>query len=232
MSSGLEKVLIVAEKASPRSRLRRTLESFGFDVGEAPNNEIALRRLRLVDYEAILLDFPEFGAGDVAICYQLRSLYPGLPILILSACNLLDNKMEALEAGADDYMIRPFSKRELRARLRSAIRRLHAPVVGTTERLVVGEIVLDSGRHRVEKSGSAVSLTPTEFRTLQMLMQQTGRPIAHSALLASLWGQESKRHRENLRVVISALRRKLENNPSHPTYLITHNYLGYCFRDQ
>jgi two-component system, OmpR family, KDP operon response regulator KdpE len=232
MSSGPEKVLIVAEKASPRSRLRRTLESFGYDVGEAPNNETALRCLRLIDYQAILLDFPVFGAGDVAICYQLRSLYPRLPVLVLSACNLLDNKMEALEAGADDYMIRPFSKRELRARLRSAIRRFHAPAIGTSERLVVREIVLDSARHRVEKSGSEVSLTPTEFRTLKMLMQQTGRPIAHSALLATLWGRESKRHRENLRVVISALRSKLEDRPSHPTYLITHKCFGYCFRDQ
>ena len=117
------------------------------------------------------------------------------------------------------------------ARLRSAIRRLHAPTVGLTERFVVGDIVLDSSRRRVEKSGCEVSLTPIEFRTLQMLMQQAGTPVTYAALLASLWGQDSKQHREHLRVIISALRKKLEDSPSRPNYLITHNYFGYCFRD-
>jgi two-component system, OmpR family, KDP operon response regulator KdpE len=231
MSSGPERVLIAAEEPSLRSDLRRTLEVLGFEVGEAQDSEIAMTRLRMVDYEAILLDFPVFGAASIAVCHQLRGIYPRLPILILSACDCLDNKVDALEAGADDYMIQPISERELSARLRSAIRRLHAPTVGITERFVVGNIVLDSCRRRVEKSGSEVSLTPIEFRTLQMLMQQAGTPVTYAALLASLWGQESKQHREHLRVIISALRKKLEDSPSRPNYLITHNYFGYCFRD-
>jgi two-component system KDP operon response regulator KdpE len=231
MSSGPERVLIAAEEPSLRSDLRRTLEVLGFEVGEAPDSEIVMTRLRMVDYEAILLDFPVFGADGIAVCHQLRGVYPRLPILILSTCDCLDSKVEALEAGADDYMIRPISERELSARLRSAIRRLHAPTVGITERFVVGNIVLDSARRRVEKSGSEVSLTPIEFRTLQMLMQRAGTPVTYATLLASLWGQESKQHREHLRVIISALRKKLEDSPSRPSYLITHNYFGYCFRD-
>jgi two-component system KDP operon response regulator KdpE len=231
MSSGPERVLIAAEEPRLRSDLRRTLEVLGFEVGEAPDSEIAMTRLRMVDYEAILLDFPVFGADGIAVCHRLRGIYPRLPILILSACNCLDNKVEALEAGADDYMTRPISERELSARLRSAIRRLHAPTVGITERFVVGNIVLDSARRRVEKSGSEIALTPIEFRTLQMLMQQAGTPVTYAALLASLWGQESKQHREHLRVIISALRKKIEDSPSQPNYLITHNYFGYCFRD-
>jgi two-component system, OmpR family, KDP operon response regulator KdpE len=94
---------------------------------------------------------------------------------------------------------------------------------------VVGEVVLDSARHRVEKSGIEVPLTPTEFRVLEMLMQQRGIPISHSALVATLWGSEPKSKREQLRVVISGLRKKLENDPSEPKYLITHAYIGYCF---
>jgi two-component system KDP operon response regulator KdpE len=231
MSSGPEKVLIAAEEPSRRSDLRRALEVLGFDVGEAPDSQIVMARLRMVDYDAILLDFPVFGADGVAVCHQLRSIYPRLPILIFSACNCLDNKVEALEAGADDYMTRPFSERELSARLRSAIRRFHAPTAGLTERFVVGDIVLDSATRRVEKSGSEVPLTPIEFRTLQVLMQQAGRPVTYAALFASVWGQESKQHREHLRVIISALRKKLEDSPSQPNYLITHNYFGYCFRD-
>ena len=231
MSSGLKRVLIAVEEPSLRSDLRRTLEVLGFEVGEAQDSEIAMTRLRMVDYEAILLYFPVFGAAGSAVCHQLRGIYPRLPILILSACDCLDNKVAALEAGADDYMIRPISERELSARLRSAIRRLHAPTAGITERFVVGNIVLDSARRQVEKSGSEVSLTPIEFRTLQMLMQQAGTPVTYAALLASLWGHESKQHREHLRVIISALRKKLEDRPSRPNYLITHNYFGYCFRD-
>ena len=232
MISDPAKILVIAKEASLRSRLRRALEALGFDVGEAANGVIALTRLRMVDYEAIILECRMFGGDSMAVCKQLRSLYSSLPILILSARNSVNNKVAALEAGADDYMVRPFSERELSARLRSAIRRSHPPAVGISGRFVIGKIVLDSARHRVEKSGSEVSLTPLEFRTLQMLMQQAGRPITYSALLVALWGQDSKPHREHLRVVISALRKKIEDNPSCPTYVTTHSFFGYCFRDQ
>jgi two-component system KDP operon response regulator KdpE len=98
------------------------------------------------------------------------------------------------------------------------------------ERFVVGDIVLDPATHRVEKSGIEVSLTPTEFRALEILMRQPGIPISHSALVAKLRGSETKPTREHLRVVIGRLRKKLENNPSEPRYLITQAYIGYCFR--
>lgn len=230
MSCDPERVLIVAEKASSRSHLRQTLEAFGFDVGEAPNCGRAVTRMRMVDYEAILLECPVFGRDCIGVCKEIRSLYPRLPILIIGISTSLTNKVAALEAGADDYMIRPFSTLELSARLRSAIRRFHAPVVGIGERFVVGELVLDSARHRVEKSGSEVSLSPTEFRVLEMLMQQPGIPISHSTLMVTIWGQESKANREHLRVVIRGLRKKLEDDPSVPRYLITHAYVGYCLR--
>jgi two-component system KDP operon response regulator KdpE len=139
--------------------------------------------------------------------------------------------MAAFEAGVDDYTTHPFADRELAARLRSAIRRFHAPVIGTAERSVVGEIVLDPARRRVEKAGSEVPLTPTEFRALKLLMQRPGIPISHPTLLAAIWGQEPRANREHLRVVISTLRKKLEDNPSEPRYLTTNAYFGYCFRD-
>jgi two-component system KDP operon response regulator KdpE len=230
MSSGPEKVLVISKEAAVRSQLRRTLEALGFDVGEAPNGEIALIRLRMVDYEAILLECRMFGKDSIAVCKELRSRYPRLPILVIGASRSSNNKVAAFEAGADDYTIRPFAERELAARLRSAIRRLHAPAIGIGERFVVGDIVLDPPRHRVEKSGIEVSLTPTEFRALEMLMRQPGIPISHSALVATLWGPETKSKREHLRVVIGRLRKKLENDPSEPRYLITQAYIGYCFQ--
>jgi two-component system KDP operon response regulator KdpE len=230
MSGGPEKVLVIAKEAVLRCQLRRTLEALGFDAGEAPNSEIALTRLRMVDYEAILLECRVFGKGGIAVCKELRSRYPRLPILVISVSSSLNNKVAAFEAGADDYTIRPFAERELAARLRSAIRRFHAPAIGRGECLVVGEMLLDPARHRVEKSGIEVSLTPTEFRALEMLMQKPGIPISYSALVATLWGAESKSNREHLRVVISDLRKKIENDPSEPRYLITYAYIGYCFR--
>lgn len=232
MSINPDKVLIVAEDASLCFSLRKTLEVFEFDCGEASSGDTALFRLRMVDYDAVLLDLRASGLDDIEACRQIRRVYPRLPVLVLSDCDCVDNKVDALEAGADDYISKPFSTRELIARLRSSIRRFNAPAVGISERFVVGEIALDPVKRRVEKSGSEVSLTPLEFRTLQMLMEQVGRPVTYNALLATLWGQESIQHRYHLRVVIGALRKKLEDDPSHPTYLITHNYFGYCFRDR
>jgi two-component system, OmpR family, KDP operon response regulator KdpE len=232
MSSRQEKILVLAKEAASRCRLRRTLEALGFDVGEAANGEDAIRRMRMVDYEAILMECRVFGSDCTAVCKQLRILYPRLPILVISSNGSLMKKVAAFEAGADDYTTRPFAERELAARLRSAVRRFHAPVVGMTERCIVGEIVLDLARHQLEKAGSEVSLTPTEFRALKLLMQQPGIPISYSTLIAAIWGPESAANREHLRVVISGLRKKLENNSSDPRYLTTNAYFGYCFSDR
>ena len=230
-SSGPEKILVIAKEAMVRSQLRRTLETLGFDAGEAPDGGGALVRLRMIDYEAIILEHRRYGEDGVTIVKQLRGLYPRLPILVITPSNSLNKKLAAFEAGADDCMIWPLAERELSVRIRSAIRRFHASAIRTCKSLVIGEIALDPIRHRVTKSGSDVALTPTEFRALETLMLQPGIPIAHSAFMATIWGQESKSNREHLRVVISGLRKKLEDVPSHPRYLITHAYFGYCFRD-
>jgi two-component system KDP operon response regulator KdpE len=232
MSSNPDKILIVAEDASLRFNLRKSLEGFEFDWGEASDSETALTRLQMIDYEAVLLDLPSPGLDGVEICREVRRAYPRLPLLVLSDSDSLDSKVETLEAGADDYVTKPFLVREFIARLRSAIRRFHAPAMGTVQYFAVGDIALDPARRRVEKAGAEVALTPIEFRTLHLLMKQLGTPMAHTSLLHSLWGEDTTSHREHLRVVISALRRKLEDNPSRPVHLITHNHFGYCVRDK
>jgi two-component system KDP operon response regulator KdpE len=185
----------------------------------------------MVDYEAILLEYRGCGVDDIAVCKQLRSLYPRLPILVVTSSSSQNKKLATFEAGADDCMSRPLAERELSVRLRSAIRRIHASSVRTAERLIIGEIALDRARRRVEKSGSDVSLTPTEFRVLEALMRQPGIPISHSTLVNTIWGLDSNANREHLRVVIRGLRKKLEDDASEPRYLITHAYLGYEFCD-
>jgi two-component system KDP operon response regulator KdpE len=231
MNSSPEKVLVIAKEAMVRFQLRRTLEALGFDAGEAPDGGGALMRLRMVDYEAILVEYRRCGGDGVAVCKQLRQLYPSLPILVITSSGSLNKKLAAFDAGADDCMIWPLAERELSVRLRSAIRRFHASAVRTCESLVIGDIALDPVRHRATKSGSDVALTPTEFSVLEMLMRQPGIPISHSALVSAIWGLEAKANREHLRVIICGLRKKLEDDPSDPRYLITHAYLGYCFRD-
>jgi two-component system, OmpR family, KDP operon response regulator KdpE len=230
MSSSPNKVLVIAEDTSVRSHLRQTLETSGFDTGEASDNETARMRLRMVDYDAVLLDLPGFGMDGLGVCSQLRSLHPRLPVLILSDSDGLDNKVQALEAGADDYLVRPLADRELSARLRSAIRRYRAPDVGESEYLSVGNVRLDLARYRLEKSGAEISLTPLEFRALHILMAQAGRPVTHVALLTMLWGPERAQHRQHLRVLISTLRKKLEDDPANPVYLLTHSHFGYLFQ--
>jgi len=229
MNSVPEKVLVVAEEASQRFDLRRTLNASGFDLGEASDGVHALMRLRMIDYEAVLLHSPVAEADGIEVCRQLRNFNPRLPVLMLSDHDSLDHLVEALETGADDYMIRPVAERELTARLRSAIRRYRAPLIPSNERLVVRDIMLDPTMHRVEKSGAEISLTPLEFRALHILMEQAGKLVTHTMLLTTIWGPERAQHREHLRVLIGGLRKKIENDAAHPEYLITHPHLGYFF---
>lgn len=227
MSSIPDRVLVIAEEASQRFHFRRILETFGFDPGEASNGIHALMRLRMIDYDAILLHLPATQVNGIEICRQLRGFSPRLPVLIVSDSNSLEHKVEALETAADDYMVRPIPELELRARLRSAIRRSRIPNTPITERQVVGDIGLDRLTHRVEKAGFEIALTPLEFRALDFLMERAGKLITYESLLTALWGPNRVPKREHLRVLISTLRKKLENDPADPKYLITHPSIGY-----
>jgi two-component system KDP operon response regulator KdpE len=231
MRSIPDRVLVVAEEASQRFHFRRTLDTFGFDPGEASNGVNALMRLRMIDYDAVLLHLPAAQLDGIKICRQVRGFNPRLPVLIVSDSDSLEHKVEALETGADDYMVRPIPELELRARLRSAIRRSRVANTPTAVRLAVGDIELDPATHRVEKSGSEIWLTPLEFRALHFLMEQAGKLVTYESLLTALWGPERVPKREHLRVLIGTLRKKLENDPADPKYLVTHASIGYRIQD-
>ncbi|RSL16509.1 two-component system KDP operon response regulator KdpE [Edaphobacter aggregans] len=225
------RVLIVEDDSSVRRALRTTLDALGFDIGEASNGEEALQRLRMVDYEAVVLDINMPGIGGIETCRRIRRVFTRLPILVLTVRDSEDDKVEALEAGADDYVIKPFQIRELVARIRSAIRRFRAPESPSEMPITIRDIVLDPVRRRVERSGVEVRLTPREFDALQVLMEHAGRPITHSRLLAALRGPGSGDDREYLRVLIGQLRKKLVDNAIDPEYIVTDSYIGYRFRD-
>jgi two-component system, OmpR family, KDP operon response regulator KdpE len=224
-------VLIVEDDAGIRQSLFETLTALGFVIGEAENGEEALLRLRMIDYDAVLLDINMPGMGGIETCRRIRRSYPHVPIIMLTVRDEEDDKVEALDAGADDYVTKPFQIRELTARLRSAIRRSKTSVVPSDSIVLIGSLRLDPERHRVEKLGQEIRLTPKEFKMLHYLMEHAGRPIPHNRLLTSVWGSEYGNEREYLRVLINQLRKKIEDDPARPVYILTESHIGYRFRE-
>jgi two-component system, OmpR family, KDP operon response regulator KdpE len=223
------KVLVVEDDAGIRQSLFETLGALGFSVGEAGNGEEAMTRLRMVDYEAVLLDINMPGIGGIETCRRICRNYPRLPIIMLTVLDEEDYKVEALDAGADDYVTKPFQIRELTARLRAAIRRSKTSAQEPDSSILVRDIMLDRARHRLEKFGTEVHLTPKEFDLLSYLMEHAGRPVSHHRLLTTIWGPEYGNEREYVRVLINQLRKKIEDDPAHPTYILTESYIGYRF---
>jgi two-component system KDP operon response regulator KdpE len=222
-------LLIVEDDTALRRSLHTTLGLLGFDVSEASNGEDA--HLRRADYEAVLLDINMPGIGGIETCRRIRRISTKLQILMLTVRDDEDDKVEALEAGADDYVTKPFQSRELAARLRTAIRRFRAPEVPADITIVIGSVLLNPVHRRVERNGVEVHLTAREFNALQLLMTQAGRPLSHARLLGTLRGPDFVSDRAYLRVLIGQLRKKLEDDPSNPTHLLTDSYIGYRFRE-
>jgi two-component system, OmpR family, KDP operon response regulator KdpE len=225
------KVLIVEDDAGIRQSLFETLGALGFAIGEASNGEEAMTRLRMVDYEAVLLDINMPGMGGIETCRKICQDYPRLPIIMLTVLDQEDDKVEALDAGADDYVTKPFQIRELTARLRAAIRRSKTSLLGPNSLIDAGDLTLDRVRHRIEKHGVEIHLTPKEFDLLGYLMEHAGRPVSHHRLLTAIWGPEYGNEREYVRVLINQLRKKIEDDPARPTYILTESYIGYRFRE-
>jgi two-component system KDP operon response regulator KdpE len=225
------KVLIVDDEPSIRRALRTTFGTLGFDIEEAVTGEQALPLLRAGSFDAVLLDINMPGMGGLEACREIRRQFPRVAVLMLSVRDNEDDKVEALEAGADDYVTKPFPIRELVARVRAAVRRSHAPAGNGTAVITIGEITLDPARRLVHKSGQAVHLTPKEFDLLHHLMKHAGLPMMHARLLNAVWGPEYGNELEYLRTFMSQLRKKLENDTAHPKYLLTDSHLGYRFRE-
>jgi two-component system, OmpR family, KDP operon response regulator KdpE len=225
------RVLIVDDEPSIRRALRTTFGALGFDIAEAVTGEQALPLLRSSNFDAVLLDINMPGMGGVEACREIRRQFPRVAVLMLTVRDDEDDKVEALEAGADDYVMKPFPVRELVARVRAAVRRSHAPAGNGNAVITIGEITLDPARRLVKKSGQTVHLTPKEFDLLQHLMKHAGLPMMHARLLGAVWGPEYGGELEYLRTFVRQLRKKLEDDAAHPTYLLTDSHIGYRFRE-
>jgi two-component system, OmpR family, KDP operon response regulator KdpE len=225
------KVLIVDDEPSIRRAIRTTFGTLGFDIAEAINGEQALPLLRAANFDAVLLDVNMPGMGGLEACREIRRQFPRIAVLMLTVRDNEDDKVEALDAGADDYVTKPFPIRELVARVRAAVRRSHAPAGNGNTVLAIGEITLDPARRLVQKNGQAVHLTPKEFDLLLYLMKHAGLPIMHARLLNAVWGPEYGNELEYLRTFMRQLRKKLEDDAAHPKYLLTDSHIGYRFRE-
>ncbi len=224
-------VLLVEDDRSIRRGLFATLSALGFILGEAESGEEALTRLRTAAYEVVLMDLNMPGMGGIEACRRVRKEYPQIAILVVTVRDQEEDKIEALDAGADDFITKPFKMGELTARIRSAVRRQRTPI--TVEKTIeVGVFTLIPDRRLLTKSGKEIKLTPTEFDLLSYLMTHAGHPIMHARLLSTVWGPEYGDEREYLRTFILQLRRKIEDDPASPVYLRTVNYVGYVFSDR
>ena len=223
------RVLIVDDDYSLRRVLHKTLFSTGFDVTEAATGEEALALARVVRYDVVLLDLRMPGKGGIEICRELRRHFPRVAILILTVSDAEDEKVAALDSGADDYITKPFQMRELTARVRAAARRVKMPPGPSDAPIRIGDIELLPSRRLVYKSKTKVHLTPKEFDLLHYLMSHTGRPITHAKLLATEWGVECISQVEYLRTFVRQLRKKLEYDAGDPKYILTDSYVGYRF---
>jgi two-component system KDP operon response regulator KdpE len=186
--------------------------------------------VRTARFDAVLLDINMPGIGGIDVCRRIRKLVQNLPILMLTVQGSEDRKIQALDAGADDYITKPFHLGELTARLRVAVRR-NKPAVEADVPIQIGEIRLDPDRHTVTRNGRRVHMTPKEFDVLQFLMVNAGRPVPHGRLLRSVWGPEYGDELEYLRTFIRQIRTKIENDPSSPRYLLTESHIGYRFAE-
>ncbi|MGC9223584.1 MAG: response regulator transcription factor [Terracidiphilus sp.] len=225
------RILVVDDEPAIRRALRPPLMELGFQVAEASRGEEALLVLRSGSYDAVLLDINMPGIGGIETLKRIRVFAPRLPVLMLTVRDDEEDKVQALELGADDYVTKPFSTRELIARIRSAVRRVRAPARPEDAPIEVGEIRLDPVKRVVTRRGEAVKLTRKEFDILYCLMSRAGRVVTYAKLLTAVWGAESREEVEYLRTFVRQLRKKIEDDPAHPVYLLTDVYVGYRFAD-
>ncbi len=225
------RVLVVDDEPAIRRALRPPLEALGFDVTEVSRGEKALQVLRTESFDCVLLDVNMPGIGGIETLRRIRVFAPRLPVIILTVRDGEDEKVRALEMGADDYVTKPFGVRELVARMRAAVRRVHAPVRTEESPIEIGEVRLVPARRSVTKRGQPIHLTRKEFDILHCLMSRAGRVVTYARLLTAVWGADCREEVEYLRTFVRQLRKKIEDDPARPLYLLTDIYVGYRFAD-
>jgi two-component system, OmpR family, KDP operon response regulator KdpE len=220
-------ILVVDDEPQIRRVLRATLSSNGYDVTEAKNGQEAIEMVIRERPDLILLDVNMPDMTGLEACSKIRLSFEG-PIIMVTVRNSEHDKVVALDSGADDYVVKPFAIGELLARIRAALRRSSSGE--PLPKIETPELSVDLEKRMIEVRGERVHLTPKEFDVLRTLVTQEGKPLTHKRLLQTVWGPDHGEETENLRVVITQLRKKIERDPAHPRYILTEPWLGYRFQ--
>ncbi len=225
MSAG--KILVVDDDPQIRRVMKATLVGHGYEVIEARTGEDALETFPREMPSLVLLDMNMPGIGGLETCRAIRA-GSDIPVIVLSVRNTEKDKVAALDAGADDYVTKPFGIEELLARIRAAMRRSPSSPEGPRA-FASGDLEIDFETRRVSAQGREVRLTPKEFDLLRYLVMHAGKPVPHRELLQAVWGPDYGDEPEYLRVFVNQVRKKIEANPSKPKYILTEPWIGYRF---
>ena len=222
-----QRILVVDDEPQLTRVLRRSLTTKGYDVRVAGDGEFALQTFRDWPPALVITDLAMPNLSGLDLCRRLRAISE-VPIIVLSVRGEEKTKVEALDAGADDYITKPFGMDELLARIRAALRRKPA-TDSNAQILEAGDFRIDLDAHTATQAGKELRLTPKEFDLLVHLMRNAGKVLTHRALLAAVWGGDYTEQNEYLRVFIGQLRKKIELDPSGPRYILTEPWIGYRF---
>ena len=224
-------VLVVDDEAALRKVIRASLAASGFSVEEAGTGKDALSLVQHRPFDLVLLDVNMPGMSGIEACRQIRVLAPRTGIVMVTVRDAEEDKVRALEAGADDYVTKPFQFRELVARLRAVLRRTQSSGVPESKILEAGTLRMDLDRRLLLKRGEEIRLSPKEFDLLSFMMRNQGAPLTHVNLLRAVWGIDYGGELEYLRTYVRMLRKKIEDDPARPQYILTDPWVGYRFQN-
>ena len=222
------RLLIVDDDSSMRLLLAEYFRRLGFEVHERESAQDALEPASSGSFDCFIFDVAMPGMTGLDLLRRVRERGVRTPAMFLTAHDDIDDKVRGFEAGADDYLAKPFSPRELEVRVEALLRRAtDAPPVSQGERIEVGDLVIDKRRHEVSRAGERVELTPLEFQILELLASEPGRAWSRNALLDQVWSTEYEGYQRNIDPHINRLRKKLEADPKNPHYVLTVRGVGY-----
>jgi two-component system, OmpR family, KDP operon response regulator KdpE len=225
------RVLVADDEPAMRRGIRTSLAAHGYAVDEAGTGEDAIWAIQQRPADLVLLDVNMPGMGGVEACRRIRSASPEVGIVMVTVRDGEEDTVTALEAGADDYITKPFRVRELLARVGALLRRAKGERPVGPSVIRAGKLELDLAHRILQKSGREIHLSPIEFDLLTYLMRNPDVALDHSKLLRTIWGPEYGHELEYLRTYIRLIRRKIEDDPTKPEYILTEPWLGYRFRD-
>jgi len=225
------RILVVDDEPPIARLLRTTLSAHGYEIAVAADGQAALDQAARWRPDVILLDLGLPVIDGLEVCRRIRD-WSQVPIIVLSVRDAEQDKVAALDLGADDYLTKPFGADELLARIRVALRHTARGTLSDAPALRFGDLAIDLTRRLVTLAGREVHLTPTEYDLLKALATQAGRVLTHGMLLRAVWGSAYEHDAPTLRVFITQLRRKIEADPAHPVHILTEPGIGYRFSSE